>query len=251
MILTRDQDTYDVVSYDLNVYYPLEMTTTHPMANWRIVRALGKQRYLAYSLLAFLCVLPFTQGQPGSRLLMYGVLTLVFVTGPLAVARTRISLWATCVLALFVLVPGVASGIGGYEWALKVSILVGVAFFGFLAGLVSKELLFEDTDVTSETLWAAVNVYVLIGLSFAFLYSALSLLGPDVFVGKFMNEALRDQLHGFVYFSFITLTTLGYGDVTPNGAFVGTLTYLEALVGQLYVAIMIARLVGLYIVRRG
>jgi hypothetical protein len=92
-----------------------------------------------------------------------------------------------------------------------------------------------------------VNVYVLIGLSFAFLYSVLALSSPDAFVGKFMSEPLRDQLLGFVYFSFVTLTTLGYGDITPNNTFVGTLTYLEALVGQLYVAIMIARLVGLYI----
>ena len=214
------------------------------------MRTLGRQRYLAYSLLAFLCVLAVPEG-PGSRLLVYCVLTLVFVTGPLAVARTRLSLGATGVLALLVLVPGVASAVGDYDWAFEVSTLVGVGLFAFLAALVSKELLFEDAEVTSETLWAAVNVYVLIGLGFAFLYAALSLLGPDVFVGKFMGEALHDELHGFVYFSFVTLTTLGYGDVTPNGAFVATLTVLEALVGQLYVAIMIARLVGLYIARRG
>ncbi|MDH3641498.1 MAG: ion channel [Gammaproteobacteria bacterium] len=226
-------------------------TTDQPPTNWRIVRMLGKQRYLAYSLLAFLCVLPFTHGQPGSRLMIYSALALVFITGPLAVARTRVSFRATCVLALLVLVPGVASAVGDHEWAFKASILVGVVFFAFLAALVSKELLFEEADVTAETLWAAVNVYVLIGLGFAFLYAALSLFGPDVFVGKFMDQTLRDQLQGFVYFSFVTLTTLGYGDITPNSAFVGTLTYLEALVGQLYVAIMIARLVGLYIARRG
>lgn len=215
------------------------------------MRTLGKQRYLAYSLLAFLLILPLSHGQPGSRLMIYGALTLVFITGPLAVARTRMSFHATCVLGLLALVTGVASAIGDYEWAFKASILVGVVLFAFLAVLLSKELLLKESDVTSETLWAAVNVYVLIGLGFAFGYAALSLFGLDAFTGKFMDQALRDQLHGFVYFSFVTLTTLGFGDITPRGAFVGTLTYLEALIGQLYVAIMIARLVGLYIARRG
>ena len=97
----------------------------------------------------------------------------------------------------------------------------------------------------------AVNVYVLIVIFFAFFYAVLSLLEPNAFIGKFMDQPLRDQVFGFVYFSFVTLTTLGFGDITPSGAFVATLTYLEALIGQLYVAIMIARLVGLYLTRRG
>ena len=71
-----------------------------------------------------------------------------------------------------------------------------------------------------------------------------------MFLGKIMDAPLRDQMYGFVYFSFITLTTLGYGDITPNNIVVGTVTYMEALMGQLYVAIMIARLVGLYSIRK-
>ena len=95
----------------------------------------------------------------------------------------------------------------------------------------------------------AVNVYILVGLFFAFLYAAVAFADPQMFVGKITNAPLRDQMYGFVYFSFVTLTTLGYGDITPNNIIVGTLTYMEALIGQLYVAIMIARLVGLYSVR--
>ncbi len=90
---------------------------------------------------------------------------------------------------------------------------------------------------------------MLIGLCFAFAYAALSLFEPNLFSGKFMDEASRDQLRAFIYFSFVTMTTLGYGDITPNSMGVGTLTYIEAVIGQLYVAIMIARLVGLYISR--
>ena len=223
------------------------MTETRALTSWRIVQALGKQRYLCLSLLAFLFVLPLTAGDPGARLSTQLVLVFVFITGPLAVARTRATLWITGGFAIVVFVMGIASVLGGGDGFLATSALVGVGFFAFLSWLVTRELLFDVSEVTAETLWAAVNVYVLIGLSFAFLYSVLALSSPDAFVGKFMSEPLRDQLLGFVYFSFVTLTTLGYGDITPNNTFVGTLTYLEALVGQLYVAIMIARLVGLYV----
>lgn len=220
-----------------------------PMATGRLIRTIGSQRNLALSLLAFLCILPLTANM-GSRLIMFSVLILVFITGPFAVARTRLSFLVTCGLALLVFIPGIASAIGGYEWSFRLSIVAGVMFFGFLAGLLAKELLLDEKEVNSETLWAAVNVYVLIGLCFAFFYASVSFVEPNSFIGKFMDQPMRDQVLGFVYFSFVTLTTLGYGDITPSGVWVATLTYLEALIGQLYVAIMIARLVGLYLTGR-
>ncbi len=61
---------------------------------------------------------------------------------------------------------------------------------------------------------------------------------------------MRQQLVGYVYFSFVTLSTLGYGDITPGNLLTGTFTYIEAILGQLYLAMMIARLVGLYIIKR-
>jgi hypothetical protein len=157
---------------------------------------------------------------------------------------------ATLAMAFLVLLPGLASTLGEFEAAYLYSLLAGILFFSFLAGLLIYELLIHDTKVDAETLWGAVNIYVLMGLCFAFWYAALSLFEPGLFTGKFMNEPLEGQLMGFIYFSFVTITTLGYGDITPSTTGVATLTYLEALIGQLYVAIMIARLVGLYAARQ-
>jgi len=218
-----------------------------PIADWPIVRVLGRQRYLALSLLAFLCVIPLTDGSSYvGRLVNYSVLTLVFITGPLAVASKRWTFLVTIALALLVLVSGLVSIFGGVEIAYQFSLFAGFPFFSFLAALLIYELLIDDTTVDAETLWGAVNVYVLIGLCFAFCFAAIALMEPGAFAGKFMDEPLRDQLLGFIYFSFVTITTLGYGDITPSTTEVATLTYLEALSGQLYIAIMIARLVGLY-----
>jgi len=222
-----------------------------PLTSWKLVQVLGHQRYLALSLLAYLVIAPFMQEQyEGSRLLAYGVLTLVFITGPLAVARTRITLIATFVLALLVLLPGLASARGEFEEAYRYSLLAGILFFSFLAGLLIREFLVQSTEVDSETLWGAVNIYILIGLCFAFWYAALDLFVPGLFSGHFVEATNRDQLMGFIYFSFVTLTTLGYGDITPSVTWVATLNYLEAVIGQLYVAIVIARLVSLYLARR-
>ena len=132
----------------------------------------------------------------------------------------------------------------------RYSLLAGILFFSFLTGLLIREFLVQSTEVDAETLWGAVNIYILIGLCFAWWYAALSLFMPGLFSGHFMEETNRNQLMGFVYFSFVTLTTLGYGDITPNVTWVATLNYLEAVIGQLYVAIVIARLVSLYLAKR-
>ena len=223
----------------------------YSLERWPLINALGKQRYLALSLLAFLCIMPLTDEESiFDRLLIYTVLTFVFITGPLAIASTRLRLMASITLALMVLLPGVGSILADYHVAYSYSLVAGILFFSFLAALISRELLTDDSRVDSETLWAAVNVYLLIGLLFAFWYAALATFEPDLFSGKFIDQQTRDQLFGYIYFSFVTLTTLGYGDITPNSTGAATLTYLEAVIGQLYIAIMLARLVGLYITRK-
>jgi len=184
---------------------------------------------------------------PGARLMMYVVLSLVFVTGPLAASRTRGSLLFTAFLGILLLLTGVSSSV--LPRIEPFSIGLGVVFFGYLAAIVGRDLLKVTTEVSTETLWMAVNVYILTGLFFAFLYAGVVMFDDDAFTGKFMDAPLRNQVYGFVYFSFVTLTTLGYGDITPANIVVGTLTYMEALFGQLFVAIMIARLVGLYSAR--
>jgi voltage-gated potassium channel len=100
--------------------------------------------------------------------------------------------------------------------------------------------------VSAETLWAAINVYVLMGVLFAFLYTFVAMVEPAAFTGDALLGDGRLSGQTFIYFSFVTMTTLGFGDITPNMQLSATLVYVQALIGQLYVAIMIARLVALY-----
>lgn len=214
------------------------------------LQSFGKPNLLCAALVLFMLTGPLvgSESTPWGRLLMYAVLSAVFITGPLSASRTRAELWVTCGLALLVLSSGLMSYL--FADAAVIATAFGVLFFGLMARQVGRQLMEVNSEVNTQTLWTAINFYILIGLFFAFLYAAVAIYDHHAFVGKFMDQPLRDQLYGFVYFSFVTLTTLGYGDITPNNVVVGTFTYMEAIFGQLFIAIMVARLVGLYTTRQ-
>ena len=115
-----------------------------------------------------------------------------------------------------------------------------VIFFVLVAGTMLSHVL-KDEVVTGEKVSAAICVYLLIGLIWALLFSLAHYFEP----GSFRIESA--DLSHFIYYSFITLSTLGYGDITPLSASARALSYVEAITGQLYLTVLVARLVGLHI----
>ncbi|MEO1421144.1 MAG: potassium channel family protein [Pseudomonadota bacterium] len=93
----------------------------------------------------------------------------------------------------------------------------------------------------------SVCVYLLLGVLWAILYRLLFLIAPASFRGLNGSEV---DLEAFTYFSFVTLTTLGYGDIVPVSGMARSLVILETMAGQLYIAILVAGLVGAYIAQR-
>jgi hypothetical protein len=118
------------------------------------------------------------------------------------------------------------------------------------AGLVSVSAMtlvvlaqaFRAGPVNVHRIQGAVAAYLLLGLAWALAYELVSLLATGAFSGSGQAGGER---HRFVYFSFVTLTTVGYGDLTPVHPVARSLAVCEALVGQLYPAILLARLVSL------
>jgi hypothetical protein len=109
-----------------------------------------------------------------------------------------------------------------------------------MAALVLAGVLAEGR-VDSERICAALCVYLLAGIAFGGLFAALEAVAPGSLAG-----AGPIDLDGAVYFSFVTLATLGYGDIAPAASATRALAVLEAVFGQLYLAVLIARLVSLY-----
>jgi hypothetical protein len=139
--------------------------------------------------------------------------------------------------------------------AIQVAHLVLAAFaLAFVAGVILQAVLREQR-ITLDTIFGGVCIYLLIGLVWASFYWIAELLEPGSFLmgGVSVTEINRDAVEAtrhpqLTYFSFVTLTTLGFGDVVPATDAVQGLVVTEAVLGQLFVAIFIARLVSLHIV---
>ena len=126
-----------------------------------------------------------------------------------------------------------------------------VLLFSYATGLIMWRTL-RRPDVTIDTIAGAACAYTLLALVWGNIYVLLELLRPGSFLipAAWRMGPSGDPGAALVYFSFVTLTTVGYGDITPVWPGAGGLAAAEAVVGQLYLAVTIARLVGLHTSQR-
>jgi hypothetical protein len=115
---------------------------------------------------------------------------------------------------------------------------------------------FRSREITTESLAGAICAYLLIGALWADVFSILETVRPGSFSSVTATsdavtavESARLQVAQFSYFSFVTLSTLGYGDITPLTRPARNLAALEAIFGQLYLAFLIARLVSQKVIK--
>ena len=140
----------------------------------------------------------------------------------------------------------------GPEEPLIAAQIFGVLFLLYLAGTLLRHIL-RTTQVTTEALFAVASVYLLFALIWAIAYGITETLDPEAFSvplggeapGWLSGETGRSDGH-LTYFSFVTLTTLGYGDIAPASDLARLLAMMEATLGQLFLVIVVARLVGLH-----
>jgi hypothetical protein len=117
-----------------------------------------------------------------------------------------------------------------------------------VAAAATVRFALRGNGVAAEHLYAALSAYLLAGLFFGILYDLMSRIAPASFAAS--GAAVQLTPASAIYFSFVTLATLGYGDIVPASDAARGVAVVEAVAGQLYVAVMIARLVSLY-ARRG
>lgn len=208
----------------------------------RAIQALDSYATLLVLLLANFVLLELVHdprwGALGSTLLSSAALV-VAISDPAAgrrLSRRQIaSVAAAVVLAPLVLLASSTSAVG-LTYLLPVALLVTAT----LPVTLSRVL--HHRRVTLDTVLGALCSYVLLGLLFAFAFIAVDALGDQPF---FVQPGEHRQSE-FVYFSFVTLTTLGFGDLSPAVGLPQALTALEALLGQVFLVTMVARLVTLW-----
>ena len=161
-------------------------------------------------------------------------------TGHTVNKRQAASIVVCVVLAPVVLFVQSESAIG-LAYLLPAALLVTATLPVTLSRVLKHE------RVTHETILGALCTYVLVGLLFAFAYLAADALRD----APFFVQAGAHQESEFVYFSFVTLTTLGVGDLSPSVGLPQALTAVEALLGQVFLVTLVARLVTLWVRQKG
>lgn len=121
--------------------------------------------------------------------------------------------------------------------------VLGLVFLLYVTGVIVWSII-SNPSVTTDTLAGAVSAYLLVGITFGVVFMIIGSLVPGAFrdtvePGKQFNPA------DFVFFSFVTLTTVGYGDIVPWANYARSLAVLESVIGIMYPAVLISRLVGL------
>jgi Ion channel len=204
---------------------------------------------VAYCLAALVLIFvaaPFIEHFHGGEHIEAGLMTLVFLSAALAVGERR----KTLAWAVVLVTPTVVGKWLNHLWPdlLPFWVFVGAGLL-FVAFVVVHLLRFilRARWVNSEILCAGVATYLMLGWFWAFAYMLVNQLVPDSFVFTVGPAAAR-SMEGFrsLYFSYSTLTTVGYGDIIPVSSGGRMLAMTESIAGLFYVTLLIARLVALY-----
>ena len=198
--------------------------------------------YLFVVLLSLIGVSPFIEGTRGTYLLA-GFNAFVVLASAAALGRTALSF-----LLVFVLIGGAvglrfASLEPGREplfnWALLLHALVYISVLVLLLRYV-----FGPAVLDGDRLWGAASAYLMIGILWCFVYALVELEHGQTFLVR--GERSNLDLIELLYFSFSTLTTIGFGDIVPISRGAQAAAIFEGIVGTLFLAILIAKLVGVY-----
>ena len=190
---------------------------------------------------------PFFGDTPGGRTAIgiFGVLVLLVAV--YAVRATPALTWVAVVIGVPVVALTVAEGLAPDNETVRLwSALLHAAFYGYTGyGLI--RYLFDDTWVTRDEIFAVGANFTVVSWMFAYLYMALQVLYPGSFVA-YQGEGTRTFLE-LLYLSFANLTSVGLSDVTAVLPHARAVVIIEQVAGVMYVALIIARIVGLTITR--
>ena len=220
---------------------------------WQVCR--GQYGPLLTTLLVLCLAAPVLTGGVVKGALLDTVMSCVVLTGLYAADPGRRSLVIGFGLACLTLATHRLVTVYHFESLHAGHYLLILAVLAYTVRTILWSVI-RDNRVTIETIKGAVCVYLLIGLTWVYVFVMIDMTFPHSFRIEPSLEGLveghllvRRQLHHLLYFSFATLTTLGYGDIVPLRGVAQTACYLEAIVGQVFLTVLVARLVGMHISR--
>ena len=203
--------------------------------------------FLIVFIVALIVLGPFLQGFIGLRYFMDLFFSIIFITTIYAASQKKHHIIMAAILIIPALLAVWLPDIPKYNTLLTIGYICGLIVFAF-AVISILTFIFSEQMVTRQTISAAVAVYLLLALMWSFIYRLIENLYPASFAVA--HAKLQDAYNIYLYFSLVTITTLGYGDITPIGSQAVSLAVLEAITGQIYLVVVVAWFVGLYVSRK-
>jgi Ion channel len=205
---------------------------------------------LLIAMLLLLVVEPFFSLRSFGRVAFDMMVAVVLIAAIWAVSQHRRLLGIGLLLAAPLFLARLVLYVVDIHWLAVLWPLLAIAFFAFTAAVLLRQVLYDAT-VTVDTIAGSISVYLLLGVIWALIFSLVEAVHPGSFhVNGSPFEASGSVYHSqvpeFLYLSLITISTVGYGDIVPVTQPARMLAALEGVIGQLYLAVLIARLIGLH-----
>ncbi|MCZ6717834.1 MAG: potassium channel family protein [Gammaproteobacteria bacterium] len=214
----------------------------------------GKYFYLLLLLLIWLIGYPLVANFPIARIAFSVLLTLTLLASVYAVSQKGHVVRTGLVLAILTFIFEWSAFKFQFWWLEFATVVLFFLFSAYITGMIVLHVV-RQRRVTMDEIFAAISAYLMIGMTGALLFvlidqvvpgslsvsSSLGAGGPEVMTFR------RVDFPTYLYYGFVTLTTLGYGDINPVSAPARVFSYLLAVTGQIYLTVLIAWLVGLYI----
>ena len=206
----------------------------------------SKERFLILIclILGLIVLVPILKGFAAIRIFLDIFITAIYISMVYTFSHKKRHIYIGALLAMVMLISLWLQYFHQNNLVFAIGRICGILFFIMVITNILT-FIFKSEDVTIEVIYAALLVYLLMALMWSFVYVLLELINSPSF-NMAMSLEQGSQMWS-IYYSFVTITTLGYGDITPATELASSFSILEAVVGQLYLVVVVARLVGMHV----
>ena len=208
----------------------------------------SKYFYLLISLILFFLVNPVLTDSHLSNFILLLFFSLIMFFSVFSVSHKTLIIVTTILAFVSFLSYAYIIWVSASVMAFAVHFSSNILFLSCISFSVIFSVARHRT-ITVDTLFGAICGYLLIGFTWSFFYLLIANIDPHSFSIHIANEPIRSRVDHFIYYSFVTLATIGYGDILALKSIARTFSWFEAVVGQIYLAVWISQLVGLRIVQ--
>lgn len=217
----------------------------------KILRGTESFAGLFTGLIVLLVIVPFSAGHTLAEAAFVSVFSIVLLIMLYSLYGNHRHVRRTTLLGGVALLSNLVSALTSFAVLDDVSLLLNIVLLIYATALIVGRV-FSERRVTTNIILGAVCVYLLIGIVWGMGFALLDTVMPQSFSVPSGNmvSVLDSLMRNFIYYSFATLTTLGYGDIAPVSIPARYFSVLEAVTGQVYLSVLVARLVGVHIYQR-